>query len=94
MTLKLYHVSQDVNNGYDTYSDFVVACESEEEAMYTYPNENQKWHDGEWYLQCNNGGEVRWDNYSWCLPSQVKVKYLGEAAEGITGVICSSFHAG
>jgi hypothetical protein len=80
--MNLYHVSQDVNNNYDTYSDFVIACASEEEARNTTP-------DG------NKNEETPQTHYShWTWPANVKVKLIGTAAEGITGVICSSYHAG
>ncbi len=94
--MKLFHVSQSVNDGYDTYSDFVVACQSEEEAKVIDPSGFYKWHDDSWYFQYANGTEAKEDRLygSWCLPSQVTVKYLGEAAEGIEGIICTSFHAG
>jgi hypothetical protein len=42
--MKLFHVSQDVNNDYDTYSDFVIACKDEETARWTHPHEYvEKW---------------------------------------------------
>ena len=37
MKLYLYHVSQSVNNDYDTYSDFVCAAESEDDAKTIHP---------------------------------------------------------
>jgi len=44
--MKLYHVSQDKNNDYDTYSDFVICIASEEEARHTIPYVT--WDDGYW----------------------------------------------
>ena len=80
MILKLYHISQNVNNGWDTYSDCVICAESEEEARNTTPN-SRGWDDA---------------YNTWCRsPYQVKVVYLGDAAPGIAkGFICTSFHAG
>ena len=83
--MKLYHLSQNVNNEYDTFSDMVVCAESEDEARLIHPSH---WRADPWK-------EDR--PYStWCkTPDQVTVKYLGEAAESLEkGVICSSFHAG
>ena len=81
--MKLFHVSQDVNNNYDTYSDFVIACEDEETAKWTHPNQYEKW----------DGKQEAYS--SWCGINDVKVEYIGEAKEGTTaGIICSSFHAG
>jgi hypothetical protein len=73
--MKLYHISQTTNTGYDTYSDAVVSTETEQEAK-------------EWPI----GGKYHID--SWARPEDVKVEYLGEAAEGVKGLICESFHAG
>jgi hypothetical protein len=80
-TMKLWHIWQHKATGYDTYSDAVVAAETEEEARLINPR-------GEWET------EPRYA--SWATdPKDVQVKYLGEATEGIEkGVICSSFHAG
>ena len=36
--MKLWLISQDVNNNYDTYDSAVVAAETEEEARVTFPN--------------------------------------------------------
>lgn len=35
--MKIYKIWQEVNNGYDTYSDFIVYAENEEEAKLVYP---------------------------------------------------------
>ncbi len=81
--MKLYLVSQDQNNEYDTYSDFVVCAESEEEARNTHP---ARWRDNPWTERAD----------VWCQsPDQAEVKYLGEAADDLEkGIICASFHAG
>jgi hypothetical protein len=73
--MKLWLISQEVNNGYDTYSDAVVVAETLEEARNMHPSEY--------------GGLD-----TWAPPTQVKVVELGEAKEGIAGVICASYHAG
>jgi len=44
--MKLYLISQKVNNGYDTYDSAVVAAESEEAARSMRPSESG-W-DGAW----------------------------------------------
>ena len=94
--MNLYKVSQNVNNTYDTYSDFIVVCETEDKARHTNPGEYYKWHDDQWFFQYADGtesGEGR-KEHSWCDPKDVKVELIGKAKEGIVGVICSSFHAG
>lgn len=82
--MKLYHLSQNVNNDYDTYSDMVVCAESEEDARQIHPAE---YRDDPW----RNPTSSDWAN----TPEQVKVIYLGEADPSVEeGVVCSSFHAG
>lgn len=96
--LNLYKISQNVNTGYDTYSDAVVCAEDEKEAQHVNPGGFYKWHDGQWYFQYSDGTEDKkgadGDN-SWCNPESVKVELIGKAAPKIKkGIICSSFHAG
>lgn len=78
--MKLYLLSQDANNDYDTYDSCVVAAESEEDARLITPN--------------YDGFKDGWS--SWVRsPDQVEVQYIGEAAEGAkAGVVCASFNAG
>jgi len=78
--MKLYLLSQDVNDDYDTYDSCVVAAENEEEAKMMHPaGENRNIHSV----------------FTWCnMPDAVRCKYIGEAAENIEkGVICASFNA-
>jgi len=79
--MKLWLLSQSVNNDYDTYDAAVVAAETEEEARNTLPSEYSHW-----------GEQGR----NWApTPDQVEVEYLGEAKEGTkAGAILSSFNAG
>ena len=88
MKLKLYHISQDENNNYDTYSDAVVCAPDELTAGSINPSSGEPMTTEEW-----SGPE--WSS-SWCsCVEKVKVKYLGDAADGIKqGVICASYHAG
>lgn len=83
----LYHISQSENNGYDTYSDFVVCAENEEAARNTHPLSSMYDLDGD-----------PWKNPSpcWCkLLEQVEVKLIGKAHKDLElGIICASFHAG
>jgi hypothetical protein len=78
--VNLYLISQRVNNGYDTYSDAVVAAKSEEEAKLIHPSGRE--------------GEERYHE-DWAGPEHVQVQLLGRAVAGtVQGVICASFHAG
>jgi hypothetical protein len=101
--MKLFKISQDVNNGYGTFSDAVVCAENEEEAKkinpdkyYPYDEKTETFH---WW--CNIGTDR--EQYepddlcgSWANKiDDVQVEYIGEAKKGMKkGVVCFSFHAG
>ena len=81
--MKLYRIWQEVNNDYDTYDSAVVAALDEEDARSINPE------------------SIRFDDYelmdssSWTERENVKVEYIGEAADNIErSVICASFNAG
>lgn len=83
--MKLYKISQDVNNDYDTYSDAVVCASTPEEAQKIHPSD---YHNEE-------VGEKDEDFGSWCGLKDVQVEEIGDANENIKkGVVCASFHAG
>jgi hypothetical protein len=84
--MKLFHVSQDKNNDYDTYSDFVICCESEEIARNANPSNGEPMTEKEWKYKFS----------SWCHSIKyVSVVYLGEADLNVKeGIVCSSYHAG
>jgi hypothetical protein len=83
--MNLYHISQDENGEYDTYSDAVVAAENEESARFIHPSE---WRNPNW-----DGKKVGYD--SWTDAENVTVKLIGVAESHIKkGVVCASFHAG
>ena len=83
--MKLYLISQSVNNDYDTYDSAVVAAPDAETARLMNP-------------RGRDFGDVEWGNKynEWALtPEQVEVELIGEAREGETQrVICASFNAG
>jgi hypothetical protein len=79
MALKLYKLSQNANNWFDTYDSCIVAAESAEEAVQINPS-------GKW--------EEKYSGWCSSV-EQVECEYIGEAAEHITkGVVLSSFNAG
>ena len=84
--MKLFLVSQDSNNDYDTYSDFVACCESEEVARNMNPSSGEPMTEKNW----------KYPYSSWCNSvEKVTVKYLGEADESVEkGIVCFSLHAG
>ena len=82
--MKLFKLSQDENNSWDTYDSCIVAAEDEKQASYIHPCE---WSSDPW-------GQHRYREWA-SSPTNVKVEYIGEAAEGVEeGVILSSFNAG
>lgn len=94
---KIYLISQNVNNDYDTYDSAVVCAENEEEARVINPREYYRWHDNQWFFQHPNGTEKAEENDdTWCIPKKVKVMEIGIANDDIKigAVICSSFNAG
>ena len=80
--MKLYKLSQSVNNEYDTYDSAIVCAENKEDAISINPNGDI----------CKEKEEP----YGvWCGKNDVKVEYIGDAKEGSKrGVICASFNAG
>jgi hypothetical protein len=92
--MKLYKISQDVRDDYDTYSDAVVCAENEDDAKTICPDS---------YLQYENGvcydiedPNQKYISSAWAPNiKDVKVEYLGEAHNKLKrGLIISSFHAG
>ena len=81
--MKLYLIWQEVNNDYDTYDSAVVAALDEEDARSINP-------------QSINFDDLKFKDYTtWTERENVKVEYIGEAADNIErSVICASFNAG
>jgi len=78
--MNIYLIYQDENTGLNTYDSAVVIAESEEEARKIDPGEGiQPW---------------AFDSPEWVSPENVKVKFLGVAAEGLPVVVCASYNAG
>lgn len=82
--MKLYKISQNENNDYDTYSNAVVCAENEEKAQMIHPG----YGDDNW-----DGKKTKYD--TWTDSKNVKVEYIGEAKSDLEkGIVCASFHAG
>jgi hypothetical protein len=92
--MKLWHISQDQCNDYDTYSDAVVAAPDEETARTIHPD-GAIWASkkGAPFVSGWSEGEP---SRSWCdSPHLVTARLIGDAVPGTEiGVICASFHAG
>ena len=84
--MKIYKISQDVNNDYDTFDSAVVFAENEEEAKRINPNNFEKdLHENmeSWELRC------------WANINDIKVEYIGENKDvKEKGLILASFNAG
>lgn len=83
VSMKLWLLTQNVNNDYDTYDSCVVAAFTQEQAKDIAPS-------GAVY------GQDQWDLYNWCEPTEVTATLIGDATVDIKygEVICSSFNAG
>lgn len=78
--MKIYKLSQTVNEGYDTYSDCVVVAKNPEDAKTIHPYGDD--------ISDNN-------NYDWTTIENVFVEEIGTANnKQKRGVVCASFHAG
>jgi hypothetical protein len=86
LTMKLFLIAQDENNGWDTYDSAVVAAEDEEQARQINPRNGWPMTERDWNR----------DYSDWCsTPERVRVQLLGVAEEDTeAGVICASFNAG
>jgi hypothetical protein len=95
--VKLWLISQDQNNDYDTYHAAVVAAETEEQARRTCPRSRNFWSDDGKLMKVFSGGEPVIDPHpDWATDlSAVKVRYIGEAALGTeAGVVLASLDPG
>lgn len=94
--MKLWLISQSVNNDYDTYDSAVVACETEEEAKHSHPSGYYKWDEDAWAFQHRSKEQEKEGRTTscWTDPENVSVQLIGESVDGVSGVVCSSFNAG
>lgn len=84
--MNLYKLSQTVVDGYDTYSDCVVAAPNEAIAATMAPD-----YDGSFRTIPMEGNIYDWPND----PGHIKVELLGKAKAHMPQcMICASFHAG
>ncbi len=84
--MKIWKISQEDNNGYDTYDSAVVAAKSENIARNINPSNGNPMTEKNWSDQ--------WSE--WCdSPEKVTVELIGTAVKGAKeGIICASFNAG
>lgn len=95
--LGLYLISQDVNEGYETFDSAVVCAASEDDARGIHPNaaaDVDKTSKREWASEIDAIARGH-AGYTWSSPDKVKVEYIGQAANGVErGIVCASFNAG
>ena len=108
--MKIYKLSQNVNNDYETYDSAVVVAEDEESAKRIHPC--SVWAEGGFYDEekkefwtmsrpaaGGKGGPYLFEGHyygSWINDlTKIEVEYLGEAEEDKEkGVVCASYNAG
>jgi hypothetical protein len=90
--LKLWLISQEVNNDWDTYDSAVVVAPDERSAKSRHPGGDYTWKDGAWTTPSGYASSYS----SWAAPGDVTAQYIGEAAPDLLmgEVICASFNAG
>lgn len=88
--MKIWRISQNVNNNWNTYDSAVVFADTEQDARMTHPS----------YYEFGEEGEI-WDgkhrDYGrWCNAKDVIVEYLGVTDREVANktVICASFNTG
>jgi len=81
--MKLWLISQEANDGYDTYDSAVVVAPDEETAKRVHPSG---------YVFSESDGP----SGTWATPENVVAKCVGVAADDLESgqVICASFNAG
>jgi len=83
--LKLYKLSQDINEDYDTYDSCIVCSTSAKKAVRIHPDNNWSWEEHRGYDVWVPEDKI----------SAIKIEYLGLAGSKLKeGVILSSFNAG
>lgn len=96
--MKLWRISQDVNNNYGTYDSAVVAAETEDEARNIYPdnwdNNPKKWNGSKWLRYLEDRRVLDYSSRSWTSPDNVSVQFLADGYEGPAGTVVASFNAG
>lgn len=86
--MKLFKLSQNTNNSYDTFYSIIVSAEDAVEARVMRPT--YKGFSTDW------SGAAEDPSSDWAYRiEEVNVEYIGEAKEGTKrGIILASFHAG
>ena len=95
--MRLWHVERPDCGGYDTYSDFVCAAVTAEQAARVHPSDYAHWDKATRRFVHRDGEPSEVEYGSWLDDvDSLKVVCIGDAAEGMEHgkVLCASFHAG
>lgn len=103
--MNIYKISQNINNGWDTYDSAIVCAESEEDARKIHPSKYVTHErDGIWYGTFSGGKDIGKEyehencGSTWVRNTnldKIKVEFIGKANENIKrGLILGSFNAG
>ena len=96
--MKLWQVTRTCRGGYDTYSRFVVAAATAQQAIRVYPSDYARWDKAARRFAFSDGRPSEEDGYgAWTDDvDSLEVVGLGTAVEGMEQgkVLCASFHAG
>lgn len=95
--MKLWRISQSVNNNWDTFDSAVVAAETEEEARCTYPSNwdnGTRWNGSKWLRHLEDGRVLNGSTSCWTSPDNVSVQFLADGYDGPAGTVVASFNAG
>lgn len=95
--MKLWRISQNANNTWDTFDSAVVAAESEEKARRTYPDkcgDTIRWNGSKWLWYLEDGRVLDYGSGSWTSPDNVSVEFLVDVYYGPAGTVVASFNAG
>jgi len=68
--MNIYLISQNTNNGYDTYDSAVVVAKTEAEARLITPSS---------FIYDTKDENGVFDSSTWCNPDEVEVKLIGKA---------------
>jgi hypothetical protein len=85
--MKLFKISQNVNNDYDTFDSAVVVADSTEMAQRMHPRYDET-------AGVVPDGHDMWAYDEWARPEFVSVEYLGETSVTMPSIVCASYNAG
>ena len=95
MKLKLWKLSQDVNDDYETFDSAVVVARGHSAASMIHPVGDKVYWNGTDWLWADDNSDFGLN--SWANPVDVKVVLIGDANSGLLDegdVVCASYNAG